>query len=373
MAEDALEALQQELGDDVFIYLANHHEDDFTNPGVEGRYTFYDTMYVPASCFDGKNPMYHGSLSKYQYNSYINIRRAIASPLEITATQSTEGSTMHFEADVTNTSGSTVSDVSINFEAYEDLGTSHRRYMVRLVCPYQTITLAPGETQHLSAVGDIDEGIEPENMHGVVFAQLRNSTTKEVLQAARALPAYSPPPGLFGLGWNWFSLPVVPIDPNPDVIFGRSMANLIYMWHRVRKTVLLYPDDFTTLEMGEGYTLYLHHEVYEPSYAGTQAPPIGYIYLPLPGWSWIGYPHLGDTPLADCSVTNLDLAQTRTAPEDFSSPVPWVNWNWLYFDTQARTIKICTLAGGDDDTLHSWYGYRLWSNTENLQIEIPEG
>jgi hypothetical protein len=373
MAEDALEALQQEFGPDALVYLANHHEDEYSNPGTDGRYGFYRVNTVPTSCNEGKNPMVEGLLSVYQYRDQINARRAIPSPLEITAAQSVAGDSMLFEAQVTNTSGSTVPNVSINFEAYEDQGTSHHRCIVRVVCPYQTITLAPGETRELNASGDIPDGVDPQDLHGVVFAQRRSSPTCEVLQAARAVPVYAPPPGVFGLGWNWFSLPVVPVDPSPDAIFGHHMANLIYRWNRTAKTVLLYPYDFTTLEMGEGYILFLRTEIYEPSYPGTPAPPTADINLPTPGWSWIGYPHWGGTLLADCLVTNLDLGQTRTVQQDVGSAQPWVNWNWLYFDAQARTARICSTWGGDDDTLHSWYGYMVWTNTEHLVVEIPEG
>jgi hypothetical protein len=282
---------------------------------------------------------------------------------------------MSFQADVTNTSGSTLTGVTINFGAYEDLGYDRAHYVMRVYCPYETISLLPGEKVHVSSSGAIPQGANVANLHGVVFAQQPNAPNLDVLQAATSTLAvvYEPPSGLFNLGWNWFSLPVIANDPNPDVIFAHDMSNLIYKWDRQGKTILLYPNDFTTLEMGEGYTLYLRNEVYEPSIVGQKAPAIGYINLPAPGWSWIGYPHWGDTPLLDCKVKNLDLGVTRTSTQDANAADPWINWNWLYYSSLERTVKICALTGGgDDDTLHSWYGYRLWSSVKNLQLEIPE-
>ena len=35
------------------------------------------------------------------------------------------------------------------------------------------------------------------------------------------------------------------------------------------------------------------------------------------------------------------------------------------------TAKIANPVGGDDTALHPWYGYRVWSNTEDVMIVFP--
>jgi hypothetical protein len=351
--------------------------DGYQNSDSSARVSLYGTQYTPTTYCDGKNPATVGAQSYNTYLGYVNARRAIQSPLEITAVHEiVGGTTINFEADVTNTSASTVSNVSIHFVAYEDLGTSRHHYTMRKYCPYVTISLTAGQSRHVSSSATLPSGVNTNNIYGVVFAQLRSATNREVLQAA-ATPheeiPYEPPAGLFNLGWNWFSLPAIPDDMEASAVFGHNMANTIFMWDKANKTILLYPDDFTDLAMGEGYTLYLHSEVYQPSYFGTPTDPMSKILLPLAGWSWIGYAHNGNTQLRMVRVLNKDLMFGRSAETDAASGDPWVNWNWLYYDSQARTVRICTFSGGDDNTLHSWYGYRVWSNVANIELQIPAG
>jgi hypothetical protein len=331
---------------------------------------------VPTTCCDGLNPKRVGAQTYNTYRNDVNTRRAKASPMEIIATHEIVGNTIYFEVDVKNTSASTISNVSINFAAYEDLGTARLHYTTRLFCPYQTITLAAGESRHLSASKTIPTGTNARKLHGVVFAQLRSSATREVLQATTTPfeeTPYEPPAGLFNQGWNWFSLPAIPNDPEASAVFEHNMSNRIFMWDKAAKTIGLYPDDFTDLVMGEGYLLYLDDQIYQPHFFGNDAPAWSYIDVPSSGWVWVGYAHEGSTQLSVCRVLNKSLNMAKSAMTDANSMHPWVNWNWLYYDSQARTVKICAMSGGDDTMLRSWYGYMAWANVDNLQLQIPKG
>jgi hypothetical protein len=72
-------------------------------------------------------------------------------------------------------------------------------------------------------------------------------------------------------------------------------------------------------------------------------------------------------------VHNLYTDETRSAWDDKNARSSWVNWNWVYWDSVSRQAKICTLSGGDDDTMRAWYGYRVWTNVDDLELLLPEG
>jgi hypothetical protein len=89
------------------------------------------------------------------------------------------------------------------------------------------------------------------------------------------------------------------------------------------------------------------------------------------GWWYVGQPFDWDTPLEPCLIRNNALAQTRTAWEDFGAPDAWLNWNLLWWNSTKDSWSLLGLAGGDDDTLHPWYGYLVWANTRDLTLIVP--
>jgi hypothetical protein len=183
-----------------------------------------------------------------------------------------------------------------------------------------------------------------------------------------------PPEGWFNPGWVWFSIPAQPLDPEANAVFAPwDVTNKIMRWNRVEKRVEIYPNDFTNLEVGEGYTMF-SRESMEPRYRYT--PRSGDFEIPLPamGWSWIGNPHTAALPMLDLLIRNEVTHRTRTAIRDQSSVDPWVNWNFIYWDSQDDQAKICyPFGGGDDNHLRPWYGYRIWTNVDNLTLMVPEG
>jgi hypothetical protein len=190
-----------------------------------------------------------------------------------------------------------------------------------------------------------------------------------VVSAVRSATA---PAGWINPGWNWISVPLLPDDPEAGAIFGvENVRNKLYRWDPVRKTFYLYPDDFTTLELGRGYILRSDTDQM-PSFTGAPAAGTYEIGVPAAGWLLMGHPMNHATLLSLVSVRNNTLGQTRTAAEDRGAADPWVNWNWIYWDSARDTAKLLSLSGGDDDALRPWYGYLLWSNTENLTLLIPD-
>jgi Tol biopolymer transport system component len=180
------------------------------------------------------------------------------------------------------------------------------------------------------------------------------------------------PQGWLNPGWNYFSIPLYPAGSlNASTVLGIDCDNILYRWEPITKNCEVYPDDFTYLVRGRGYLLRLDREV-GPCYEGLAASGAAGIDLPEAGWTWIGQPFDHDTPLADLVVRNNATEETRTAWEDHTSGNAWVNWNLLWWDSAEDQWKILGLVGGDDNTLHPWYGYLVWSKVRDLALIVPE-
>jgi hypothetical protein len=181
-----------------------------------------------------------------------------------------------------------------------------------------------------------------------------------------------PEPDWIDPGWNWISIPFVPVyDDDPGAIFGYgNVLNKLFEWDRVRKTFRPYPDDFQTVEVGAGYML-LSDKVQSPKYFGRPLVLDGELPLPARGWSLIGHPYEQSVPLADCLVRREATGQLRTPGEDAGAADPWVNWNLIYWDSAANTARILSLSGGDDDSLRAWHGYCMWTNADGLTLIVP--
>jgi hypothetical protein len=180
------------------------------------------------------------------------------------------------------------------------------------------------------------------------------------------------PPGFFNAGWNWFSIPLEPAGSSEaSDLLGFNARNILFWWNPELKTYELYPDDFTDLEVKKGYMLRLGGPVtvsYQSQpYGEPQTIPVSY-----PGATFIGLPSVHDVALADLGIRNLATQETRTAWEDRNSPSSWMNWNWVYWNSVMRQAEICGLSGGDDDTMRSWYGYRVWTYVPDLELILPE-
>jgi hypothetical protein len=186
--------------------------------------------------------------------------------------------------------------------------------------------------------------------------------------------AVSAPVGFFNAGWNWFSIPLPPHNAGASAVLGFDATNILYRWNPDTKNTELYPDDFTLLEVKRGYVLRLGGPVdvtYQAvGYTTPQTIPIRY-----QGITMIGLPGWVDVALDDLTIRNLVTDEVRTAMEDYAKPEgsQWMNWNWVYWDSSDRQPKVCSLAGGDDDTMRLWFGYRVWTNVDDLELVLPQG
>jgi len=95
------------------------------------------------------------------------------------------------------------------------------------------------------------------------------------------------------------------------------------------------------------------------------------ILLPEAGGTWIGQPFNHNTRLDACLVRRNSTGEVRTAQEDYAAPDGWLNWNMLWWNSTQDSWSILALHGGDDNALHPWYGYLVWSNVRDTTLIVP--
>ena len=184
------------------------------------------------------------------------------------------------------------------------------------------------------------------------------------------------PDGWLNPGWNYFSIPLDPADgSDASSLLGFNCDNIVYRWNPVTKNIELCPNDFTDLARGRGYLMWLWTTPPAPSYEAC--PPTGSFEIALPeaGWTWIGQPFDHDTLLSTCSIRNNTTGFTRTAMEDQMAVDPWINWNFVWWDSQAGgsngTWDIVWLGSATNNSLLPWHAYLVWANTRNLTLIVP--
>ena len=180
------------------------------------------------------------------------------------------------------------------------------------------------------------------------------------------------PTGLFLPGWVWFSMPIIPQGSSEvSAVLGYNAINRVFGYDGLNKTFLLYADDFTDLAVGPSYLAVLTiSESYAPSYVGTSPTKPFSHTLPAAGFSWVGVP--GQQVIYGMDLCVSKGGVTRTVAQDKAAASPWLNWNWIYWDSAGQTARIMDPTGGGDDLwIHPWWGYRVWANTENVTIIFP--
>lgn len=173
------------------------------------------------------------------------------------------------------------------------------------------------------------------------------------------------PEGWFRPGWNLFSVPVEPAEPDPEraladlVAAGNVIENNLYRYTRFGYR--LYPSEFMYLSAGEGYWLKLT--------VGAQALVTGTVIageveLPLyVGWQIIGSPRTVPVPLADCRI--LRGGEYKTLPE--AGAAGWVQPVLYFYDGGYRAAQV----GGDWEELEPWKAYWLKAFASGCSFVVP--
>ena len=173
------------------------------------------------------------------------------------------------------------------------------------------------------------------------------------------------PDGWLHAGWNMISVPLVGISSaagdvlDTAIAAGNDITNAVYRYVP-GSGYELYPSDFTTLDPGIGYWVYLTVASGE-GVAGTYASDR--IAL-ASGWNLIGHPQPVPVPLTDVI---LDDGVTQLGWDDAQS-AGWIDGVAFDYDGGYRIIRT---SGGDDDSFRPWRAYWMLVNVSGLEIVIP--
>jgi len=181
-------------------------------------------------------------------------------------------------------------------------------------------------------------------------------------------PSTTSPPGWLRNGWNLISIPLTPDDPNPQAVFqdlvnaGNIIQNNLIKYDPA-SGYMLYPMDFLTIGLGEGYWLYLENAV-QNTYAGV--PFEEDVSIPLEaGWNLIGHPFDSPRFWASCKITDgVDTYYIEDVPSD------WIQTTIFYYDG-TNYKSVAPDGSGDDDSLRPWRGYWVYAERADLTLIVP--
>jgi hypothetical protein len=179
-----------------------------------------------------------------------------------------------------------------------------------------------------------------------------------------------PSPGLVGPGWNFVSIPVVPDDGTPSVVFSaiggaNTINNAIYRWDTGLSNYIGYPTaGFGDITCGSGYWLWLNQNNAPLSFSGTRNVTGQEIHILNQGWIVFGHTFTHSTSWLDCTVTNGATTKTITEAE----VAGWIQGTAYWFDPARQAFQ---LTPEDDNFLRPWRAYWLWANTAPLILRIP--
>jgi len=185
-------------------------------------------------------------------------------------------------------------------------------------------------------------------------------------------------------GWNLVSLPLVPANTTPMVVFrgvNISGGNM-YGWDNETNSAKMFdaanPGAFGQINPDEGYWVY----VLEPTTMkinGDVAFTERHIKLPqtLPdprnGKTIIGYPFVTVQQLSHCKVYNPNAAHQKTLPFGAAAAAGWISGSLESWDpvTQKATVVGIGIGKRDTNKLEPWHAYIVTSYVNELELIIP--
>lgn len=179
-------------------------------------------------------------------------------------------------------------------------------------------------------------------------------------------------------GRNLGSLPAVPKDPNPAVVFAPVSSEILdyclFRWEAAGQGLLAYdmfdPEGFGGMLLGDGWWL-MALSNYTVSYQGRVQTDAQWYTLPCAGWAIMGQPFGHSTYWSDVKVHNggeaisLETA-ARTRNWLDSVIIGWNSMTGSSFDV-GLPDDYCS-----SDRLVPWHGYWVHPHQAGLSLIIPE-
>jgi len=185
--EPILEQLAEDYGPSKMILLEEHLWDIYEIPEVNDRYDWYipSGKGTPDALFDGLNQRRQGVYSYNEYKNIVDNELDKGANISISIVKETGSSTITLSGTIKNISSSALENLIIQGMAFEDRGEKGLRSLVLDIFEGKTVnSIAPDEIIGFSFTSDELNWLNESNVHGVIFVQTPNSSTKEILQAA---------------------------------------------------------------------------------------------------------------------------------------------------------------------------------------------
>ncbi len=182
------------------------------------------------------------------------------------------------------------------------------------------------------------------------------------------------PPGTIAAGWNLFTVPAIPGNPDPaSVLSGLPIDGALYRWEASTGSLVLYdtwsPEMYGGLTLGDGHWLQTA-AAGAISYQGRYQAEDQWITLPTAGWALIGQPFDHSIEWADVIVHN---GKSALSMYDASRVELWLNSMGYWWDSSTQSL--CDFGLPEDfvtsETLEPWHGYWVEYYADNLALIVP--
>ena len=188
IVEPILEQLADDYGPSQMILLEEHlWGDGYDTPEINARYDWYipSGKGTPDVLFNGLNQRRQGSSYNYSdYQSIIEQELAKEAKINIYASGEKFSSSMSVSGNIKNISNSNLENLEINGMIFEDRGSNGLRYLVLDIFDGKEVSsISPGGTVEFSFSSENLNWQNSSKVHAVIFVQVPNSPTKEILQA----------------------------------------------------------------------------------------------------------------------------------------------------------------------------------------------
>ena len=186
-----LEQLVDEYGYEQLVLVEEAGWGDYSTTEISDRYKWYfpdsEDRSVPNILFNGLNYRIHGSSNYSTIKSKIDVELAKGAKIVITVdSRNSNANTTTITGTIENVSTFTLNNLEINGMVFKEQPIANLKYSVFDIFEEQKIEISSLAPEEILDFSFSLEGFnwETDNTHGVIFVQVPESPTKEILQAA---------------------------------------------------------------------------------------------------------------------------------------------------------------------------------------------
>lgn len=193
IVDPIFEQLADEYERSEVVFVEERVYSIYTSDEILDRYEWYlpssSDRGTPNILFNGFSTTHiHGSSTYVAIKGKINLELGKDAKISISATRSSDSTTITISGTIKNIGSSTLDNLVINGMIFQDKGETGLKYLVKDILEEQketVATLEPEGTHNFSftITDPIFINWDINNIHGVIFVQDTDSSKKEILQA----------------------------------------------------------------------------------------------------------------------------------------------------------------------------------------------